>query len=247
MLKKKIKDISFVIPVYNEERNLQKLFTAIKEFIYNNANINVEFILVNDGSKDKSLKLIKKFCKNNKKVFFLSYKNNVGKGFALKKGVLFSKKKWIITIDADLSTDFNQIKEWNKKYFFNFKTAYFGSRKLPNSLIKRKVLRHLMGLILNFFLRIFLSFEIQDTQCGFKMYNSFYAKKLYKNLNIYDFSHDIELVLILKKNNISIKELPIKWVHKNYSKVNIFKDSLIFLYRILFTYRPKHKNFKLDV
>ena len=96
-----IKSISVIYPVYNEETRLNRVFTDINKFDLNNKYIKKEYIFVNDGSTDKSLSLIKKKIKKNKKIKVISYKKNKGKGYALKQGVNNAKNNWILTTDSD--------------------------------------------------------------------------------------------------------------------------------------------------
>ena len=237
---KKINNISFVIPVFNEGKRLDNLFEKINFFNRKYKTINSEFIFVNDGSVDDSKIKIKKNIIHNKKQFkFITYNKNKGKGFALKKGVSFAKKDWILTIDADLSTDLEQIIKWNNKYKFSSNKAYWGSRALSASRVKTKILRKFIGILLFLLLKIFNDFNVKDTQCGFKLYHRSYAKKLFKKLNIYDFSHDIKLLILLSELRINIKELPIIWKHVEGSKVNVLKDGIIFFLRILKDYSKK--------
>ena len=113
-----IKSISCVFPVFNEEKRLLFLFKYLKKNTKKNKNLEV--IFVNDGSIDNSKYLIKNFISSNrrksKNVFkLLSYNNNKGKGYAIKKGVLISNREWILTLDSDLSVDFSQLDIWLKK------------------------------------------------------------------------------------------------------------------------------------
>jgi glycosyltransferase involved in cell wall biosynthesis len=235
--KKNFQSVTFVIPIFNEEKRLPFLFKNIKNNI--NKYNNLEIIFVNDGSTDNSKYLIKNFInlnkKKNKNVFkFLSYKTNKGKGYALKKGVLFSCKKWILTLDADLSVDFSQLNNWfNRKYLFNDKNlAYFGSRLLKKSDMKAIRIRKLIGHIFRILEKLITKSTIRDTQCGFKLYHNFYAKEVFMKLKTKGFAHDIELVYLLRNKKINIIELPIKWVHKPYSKINLFLDSVIMIIEI---------------
>ena len=109
------KSISIIYPVYNEEKRLQKTFLDIEKFEQKNRFINKEFIFVNDGSSDKTLIILKKKYKNNKKVKIINLKKNMGKGFALKKGIQTAKKEWILTTDADCSVSNFQLIKWLKK------------------------------------------------------------------------------------------------------------------------------------
>ena len=82
--------ISFVVPIYNEEKRLPFLFNYLKN--YSRKNKHKEVIFVDDGSNDKSKVMIKNFIIKNKEkninYKLISYKKNMGKGYALKKGIL---------------------------------------------------------------------------------------------------------------------------------------------------------------
>lgn len=227
-------NISLIIPLYNEENRLKKNLKFIQNFLKKK---NIEVIFVNDGSDDNSEKIIKKFIyKNKDKKFikYISYKKNVGKGYAIKKGVLSSKKKWILICDVDMSVKPNQVDIWYKKNYIKKKNeAYFASRKHSLSKIKTSIIRKLLGVIFNFIIFLLFEIKIKDTQCGFKLFNKNYVKSIFSKINSYRFSFDVELVLLLKKKNIGIRELPVNWVHKSGSKLNIFYDMPLMLYDLL--------------
>ena len=146
-----IKSLSIIFPLYNEQHRLSKLFSEIKKQ-KNLKKKNTEFIFVNDGSNDESLKMISDFISKNKKnidIKLISYNKNQGKGFALKKGIFLAKKKWILTMDIDLSVKFNQLEIWeNKKYLNKNIDVYFGSRLLFNSKVDAKQYRKLQEVYL---------------------------------------------------------------------------------------------------
>ena len=76
--------------------------------------------------------------------------------------------------------------------------------------------------------------KVGDTQCGFKLYHKSYAKKIFFNLREHGYSHDVEIALLLKENLITIIELPIKWIHRDKSRLNIFYDGLTMIIKLLF-------------
>jgi dolichyl-phosphate beta-glucosyltransferase len=233
-MKLKIKDISYVIPVYNEEKRLKFLLREILVFRKKNKNIDSEFILINDGSIDKSYQILNDTTKYYKFIKLINLQKNFGKGYALRKGVLRAKKNYIVTIDADLSVKFNQILLWFNKYKINTKnTVYFASRNHKSSNVKFKFYRKFIGIILSFFVYVFVDKKIKDTQCGFKLYSNKIGKKIFKELNINGFSHDIEVIFLLKKLNKKIHELPVKWTHRNNSKVNLITEPFKFIMNIL--------------
>ena len=143
-LKKKFKlnRTSLIIALYNEELRLDHCFGIIKKFLRKKGKLFLEIVFVDDGSTDTSKKKILNFINKNKKKFFntkiklISYRKNMGKGYAVKKGILASKYEWIITCDLDMSVLPDQFLIWSKKKFINNnKYAYFGSRENKDSVI----------------------------------------------------------------------------------------------------------------
>jgi len=135
--------------------------------------------------------------------------------------------------DADMSVDLNQFNQWFKnKEIINNKTAYFGSRNHKKSQIKASIIRIFLGIFFRLLIRILFNIKLMDTQCGFKVFHKNYALKVFRKINSSRFAFDVELVIILKKNNIKIKELPLKWTHRNGSKLNILYDLPKMIYDI---------------
>ena len=234
-----IETLSVILPLYNEEKRLNNLFIKINKFKFLNKN-KLEFIFVDDGSNDNSYFLIKNFINENKKridVKLVSYKENKGKGFALKKGIAKAKHDWIITVDIDLSVKLEQIKIWQKKKLISkeFK-VYFGSRLLAESKVKAKRDRKFIGFIFNIILRKILNsnlLNIKDTQCGFKLYEKNIAKKIFRRLTENGYIHDVEILILLQKSKVLVKELAVEWKHKHGSKINLIIDSFIMLKNLL--------------
>ena len=228
-------NLSLIIPLYNEENRLYESLKTIKKFL--SKKKSSEVIFVNDGSNDQSDKIIRNFISKSKKkimINYIYYKKNVGKGFAIKKGVLKSRKKWILICDLDMSVKPGQIDIWDKKKFIsknNF--AYFASRKHHSSEIETSIIRKLLGVFFNIIIYLLFDIKIKDTQCGFKLFNKKYAKSVFKKISSYRFSFDVELVLLLNEKKIKIKELPTNWVHKTGSKLNIFYDMPLMFIDIL--------------
>ena len=150
-----IDSLSVILPVFNEEKRLLENLEKIKKFLFYKKIKKKEFILVNDGSKDLTKKIIQKFIKKNSKknlIRFISYKKNQGKGAALKKGVLAAKNNWILTSDIDFSVSLFQLNTWINKDLVKFKInneVYFGSRANYKSNVESKIYRKLIGFILS--------------------------------------------------------------------------------------------------
>ena len=227
-----IKSLSIIFPVFNEELRLKSSFNHIKSFLKKKKKLKIEIIFVDDGSKDNSYNLIVKFVNNFKlknKVKFKIVKSetNLGKGAALKLGVEKAAYDWILTTDIDMSVSLFQISAWEKKKLIEKKhSVYFASRSHKKSIVERNFIRKVLGDIGSFLISVILNINIKDTQCGYKLYKRQHAKFAFSKLKNCGWDHDIELILLLKSKNITIKELPIKWMHKENSKVNIFLDPI---------------------
>ena len=86
-----------------------------------------------------------------------------------------------------------------------------------------------------------LNIKLKDTQCGYKLYSRNIAKYVFSKMQSLKFEHDIEIVLILKKKKINIKELPVTWLHVPQSKVNLISDS-IKVFKSIFILKKKYLN-----
>ena len=239
--------ISVVIPLFNEANRLDNTFNELTFFLNSQENKKIEIIFIDDGSIDNSLRKLKLFKKSinssNHKIIINSYITNKGKGYACKTGVLIANNDLILICDADMATKPNQLIEWiDKKFIDNEDVCYLGSRNHKASIIKSKINRKLIGRCLNILLYIFFKNRISDTQCGFKLFNKKYAKKIFGKLETNRFAYDIEIIQLLKINSIKIKELPIKWEHKEGSKISIFKDSLKMIIDIIKIKYKKNTN-----
>ena len=229
-----LKSISIIYPIFNEEKRLLKTINDIKKFDKSNNSIKKEYILVNDGSTDNTLSLIKKKFNKNKRFKIINYRTNRGKGYALKLGVELSTSHWILTADSDCSVSNFQLNDWLKKKYINNKNfIYFGSRNVPGSLVKKKKVRMIIGKIFTILLKILFQINLSDTQCGFKLYKSNYAKKIFKKIVTDGYMHDIEICIIANRLNLKIIELPVKWTHISESKINFFIDFIKIFFNLL--------------
>ena len=220
--------LSIVIPLYNEEERLKKSLPILKNFIKKNKKYKIEIIFVSDGSTDQTNLIIQNFkilkVPNFKKKI-IKYNKNIGKGFAVKKGILKASNQWILLCDTDLSVHPNQFIIWFKnKNLISKKIAFYGSREHKKSLVKASKHRVLMGFFFKKLIRYLFNIKLSDTQCGFKVFHRSYSKKIFKKIISRRFAFDVELTLLLKNQNIVIKELPLKWNHKDGSKLSLVWD-----------------------
>jgi dolichyl-phosphate beta-glucosyltransferase len=230
-----IKEVSIIIPFFNEEKRVKKTISVIKKFLQKNKSIKIEIIFVNDGSSDNSQVILESYLKElllkKHSIKFYKLAFNRGKGHAIKYGVQKSKYKWILMCDFDMSTKPDQLILWIRNGFIgNINSAYFGSRNHLNSKTQKKYHRLIFGKVYAILINLLFSINIKDTQCGFKLFHKSYALNIFKKLKSYRFVFDIDLILLLRNKKILIKELPITWFHMSNGKLNIFRDAPIMIY-----------------
>lgn len=219
-------NLSIVLPVFNEEIRLRKTLPSLEKFLKDSKKNKIELIFVSDGSTDGTNNIIYNFINSKKyKVSLIKYKKNIGKGYAVKRGILKAKNQWILICDIDLSVHPDQFSKWfHKKMINSKKCAYYGSREHEHSIVKASFIRVFLGFFFKRLIKFLFKINLSDTQCGFKVFHKNYSKKVFNKMRSYRFSFDVELTILLNKNKIKIIELPLKWVHKNGSKLNIFRD-----------------------
>lgn len=227
--------ISLVIPCYNEENRFEEGFRHYFNYL-KKQNYSWEIILVNDGSNDKTLELMNNKQKEHKSIELVSYKNNKGKGYALKKAFEKAKAKYILFADIDHSVDISTVQNFYP-YLKNNYQVVIGSRRVKGSkfLKKQNVLRIFLGRCFSLLVRIVVDWRIRDATCGFKAFDRESARKIFSKVSIYDWAFDAEILFLVKKFNLKIIEVPVSWRDVAGSKVSLSKDivsSLLGLFKI---------------
>lgn len=218
-------EFSIVIPAYNEANRIVRSIGNIRKY-FKNKKISYEVVVVNDGSKDGTLKTLKDLAGKYKELKILGYDINRGKGYAVKTGVLGSKGSYILFTDADLSTPIDELHNLFK-YIKKGYDAAIGSRNIDKSRVRLKqpLYRRLLGHMLRAYysLIIFPRNPPKDSQCGFKLFTKKAAKLLFKKQKICREMFDIEILYLARKYKLKIKEVPVIWVNDPDSKINLFK------------------------
>lgn len=115
-----MKKISIIIPAYNEEEALPALMERITKFADDTKDYDFEFLFVNDGSKDRTIELIKEYREKDKRVCYVDFARNFGKETAMKAGIDYATGDAVVFLDADLQDPpeiiIEMIKYWEEGY-----------------------------------------------------------------------------------------------------------------------------------
>jgi glycosyltransferase involved in cell wall biosynthesis len=174
-------DISIIVPLYNEDESLPKLFEWIERVMIEN-KYTYEVIFVNDGSTDKSWEVIETLQKHSQNVRGIKFRHNYGKSPALYCGFKAAKGDVVITMDADLQDSpdeipdlFSMIKEGNYDLVSGWKKKRYDSKLAKNipSKVYNATARRVTGL------------NLHDMNCGLKAYRN----EVIKNIEVYGEMH----------------------------------------------------------
>ena len=246
--------VGVVIPCYNEEERL--LSSEFTDYINKNSGYHLCF--VNDGSKDKTLDILKELQKGREDfVTIYDCEKNGGKAEAVRLGMLHMAKKedldYIGFLDADLSTDLADFDDLVKTIEHSDFKIVSGSRiARMGADITKESARKIISLTINFIIRKILSMDFKDTQCGAKIFHKDVINIAFGKKFVTQWIFDVEIFrrmtqyFGLKKTKTMLCEQPLKrWIHADGSKLSM-KDSIKIvgqLAQIAWVYRSK----KVDV
>jgi dolichyl-phosphate beta-glucosyltransferase len=206
--------LSVVIPCYNEESRIRKNLPRIIEYLEKEYP-NYELIIIIDLGKDRTLDIAKKL--GNKKTKIIVNKKRMGKGYAVRQGVMKAKGDYIFFLDIDLSAPIEELPKLFK--YLNEYDVVIGSRALNKSHVKKRIDRKILGFLGNLLIQLFLFKGIKDTQCGFKIFRREAAKRLFALQQNTGFGFDFEIIFLAHKFGYKVREVPIRWSHVGGSKV----------------------------
>jgi glycosyltransferase involved in cell wall biosynthesis len=220
--------LSIIIPAYNEAERIPTTLVDMDKRL-SGVDYSYEILVVNDGSKDNTATVVKNMAKMVKNLKLVDLKDNVGKGGAVKQGMLLAAGRIRLFTDADNSTSIDQF----EKMMPLFKEGYgvvIGSRAFKGAQLDppEPLYRQAIGKTLNFLVQLFLLPGIWDTQCGFKAYTDEAAEKIFTISKTVGWGFDVETLALARRLGFRIKEVPVHWVNDARSRVK-FSGGLQFL------------------
>ena len=233
-------NLSIVIPLYNEEKSLIELNSSISNVV-NGMNINYEVIYVDDGSDDSSWNQIKELSIKHNFVKGLRLSRNFGKSQALSAGFKASKGKVVITMDADLQDDPNEIPEFYQMILSESNDLVSGWKKVRYDSL---IFKNLPSKLFNWAARKTSGLRLNDFNCGIKSY----SREVIKEIRLTNGMHRYIPVLAKNAGFMKIKQKVVKHHPRKYGKtkygadrfVKGFLDLLTLWFTHKFGKRPMH-------
>ena len=218
--------ISVCIPMYNESRVIEK--TAKTLFEYMNTTFGdgeFEIIFSNDGSTDGCDEIVRALGLPNVKV--IGYKENRGKGCAVRNAFLEAQGKVVMFTDADLAYGTDVIERAVKTLENNPNAdLLIGSRNISRDGYEGYTLmRKIVSKAYIKVLCIVGGFKLSDSQCGCKAFRNSAVKKIFNRCTVDGFAFDFEALLWANKFKMNIVEMPVKVINSGESKVRVLRDT----------------------
>ncbi|TSC75556.1 MAG: glycosyl transferase family protein [Parcubacteria group bacterium Gr01-1014_30] len=217
--------LSVIIPTYNEEKRITRTLAEIDKYL-RGQNYDSEIIVVDGGSKDRTREVVRERQSEIKNLKLLEI-IALGKGHAVKEGMLAAQGDFRLFTDADNSTSINQVENLLKEFEQGYDIV-IGSRDVKGAVLDppQPAFRRFVGWVFKVYRKIVLGlWDIQDTQCGFKGFSAKAASDIFPRAKITAFAFDPEILLIGRKFGYKIKEVPVHWKNDLESTVN-FKSMI---------------------
>ena len=192
-------DISVVIPIYNEEGNILPLFNDLQS-VLEKSDRKYEVILIDDGSRDKTFENLLKVHKKNKKFKIIKLRRNFGQTQAMKAGFEYASGEIIITMDADLQNDPEDIPKILEKMEEGYDIVSGWRKNRKDKMVTRRV----PSIIANKIISGLFGVKLHDFGCTLKAYR----KEVIENIELYGEMHRY-IPALASWMGIKVAEIPV--------------------------------------
>jgi glycosyltransferase involved in cell wall biosynthesis len=217
--------VSIVVPAFNEASRIGESVQKIESFLAK-LPFQTEVLVVDDGSVDQTAAIVDGLKFPGLRV--IRNEVNHGKGFAVQMGVLAATGEYVLFSDADLSAPIEELDKLLSAAESRHADVVIGSRAVDRSLIEihQSRTRELGGILFNLMVKILLGLNLQDTQCGFKLFKREKIRPVFEKLTISGFGFDPELLFLASRAGLTIVEVPVRWSHAEGSKIRFLRDGI---------------------
>ena len=229
------RDLSIVIPAYQEESRLPKTLSALDGFVTAGAS-DIEVVLVDDGSEDATAEIMSAWCAERPFARTLSLPH-AGKAHAVKNGIMAVRRNRVLFMDADLAVPLEEIPKLLRELDRGADVAVGSRETHGSSRVGESPLRRFRGRAFNWLVQFLLIKGISDTQCGFKAFTRKAARQIFTRTILHAApkqglkgpsvtAFDVEVLFLAARLGLNVVEIPVRWTHVRESKVRSLADPL---------------------
>jgi dolichyl-phosphate beta-glucosyltransferase len=217
--------ISVIIPAFNERERIPATLERVREYL-DESGEEYEVIVADDGSRDATVDFVEAAAQGWPQLSVVALGRNQGKGAAVRAGMLQARGEHRLFTDADLSTPIEELPRLRDRLGGACQVA-IASRAVPGATIDvhQPGRREMMGRNYNRLVQIIVLPGLHDTQCGFKVFTAEAAVACFQPLRTKGFGFDAETLLRARRHGWEIAEVPVRWSHRDDSRVSALRDS----------------------
>ena len=223
--------LSLVIPAYNEQARLPYALAQIEAYVCRE-QIDCEVIVVDNGSQDATSAVVQQAAVSFPRLRLVRTDRR-GKGCAVRTGTLQARGDVVIFADADLSWSVDDLARFCQ-LVSDASPVVIGSREgVGARRVGEPSYRHLMGRVFNRVVQAVAVPGVEDSQCGFKAFRADAARAIFSRQRIDGFGFDVEVLFVARRRGYPIRVVPLRWEHKENSRVAAVRDTLLMLSEVL--------------
>jgi dolichyl-phosphate beta-glucosyltransferase len=223
--------LSVIVPAYNEERGLPATLRTLSSYLQTRP-WHWEVRVVDDGSSDATRRVVEAFGRAEPRVR-LQAEPHRGKGGAVRAGMVASRAPYRFMCDADLSMPVHEIDRFMPPVLGDTDVAIGSREGVGARRVGEPLFRHLAGRVFNSLVRLSTIRDIQDTQCGFKMFTAAAADAIFPRLTIEGWAFDIEVLYLARLQGLRVREVPIEWHFRADSRLRMGRDAVAMLREVM--------------
>jgi glycosyltransferase involved in cell wall biosynthesis len=223
---------SIVIPAFNESARIPATLEEVVACV-RRQGWDAEVIVVNDGSTDNTVEVVREFARTAPEVRLIENPGNRGKGYSVRSGLLQALGEVVMFTDADLSAPMDEADRLFAAIEAGADIA-IGSRWLDKGrqTHRQPLYRQFFGRCFNAVTRFVMGLHFADTQCGFKAFTRAAAQTVFQLQTIERWGFDPEILFIALKCGYRVDEVPVSWAHDERTRMSYLKDGMKMLEEI---------------
>jgi glycosyltransferase involved in cell wall biosynthesis len=226
-------ELSFVIPAYNEEASIETALGTL-DGVVKDKRLPYEIVVVDDGSRDKTLSRAIKYANRNGHVKVISFTQNEGKGYAVRTGFMQTKGDVVVFTDSDMDIDLSTVSKYVDA--LEHGDIVVATKWHPDSRVDMPLVRRILSHGFNVLVRILTGANLKDTQVGLKVMKKSAFANIFPRLCVKRYAFDVELLAVASLYRLRIVQMPtqlrIRGAFRLKEIFKMFQDLLGIAYRL---------------
>jgi len=221
MTTERVARVDVVIPVYNEERDLERSVTKLRQFLLDNVRHDWRIVVADNASRDNTLAIARQLAERYPGRVTFVHLEQKGRGRALRRAWTDSDADIVAYMDVDLSTDLAAFLPLVDSLIDSPYDVAIGSRLARGAQVTRGLKRELISRTYNLIIKLMFWHHFSDAQCGFKAVTRRAVRDIVPLIKDQAWFYDSELLLLAERMGYRIFEVPVKWADDPDSRVKI--------------------------